>query len=408
MFKFDQTLKTLVTANIHNGHVPMLIGEPGIGKSSWVESLASDLHTKCFVLAVNQLADKADLLGPRMVKLNQKDENGEEQYMQKFFPHSVISQAVSYAKEHPHETPILFLDEINRCGSDITSAALSLPTLRSIGDTRLPDNLSIMVAGNDKGNVTPLDQASISRFIKYPVEPDLMTFLTVNPNLNVHIKEVLKKKPGLLFAKKCVGGSKDEMDDDNLLDFLEDEDSMEQITTPRTISALSDTLNQLSNDELKTLLTTVNKDTSSLADMIEAHTGKTAFSDELIRQIEENLNTVNNQANAFVMEMPPRYQEITGQLRQCSTLAEMETKARTLCSDSEISAIITYALYENADNDTLLDCLGTMIDEFKKDDFGILMKASFSNGLNKANVEHFMKLSNSLTKQIGYVLTYGA
>ena len=66
--KFDKTLMTCVSANVHDNLVPMLLGEPGIGKSSWVEALATKLKTKCFTLACNQLADKADLTGARLTK----------------------------------------------------------------------------------------------------------------------------------------------------------------------------------------------------------------------------------------------------------------------------------------------------------------------------------------------------
>ena len=53
--KFEN-LTLLVEKDIKNNCVPMLVGDPGIGKSSWVESLAKRLGTKCFTLPVNQLA----------------------------------------------------------------------------------------------------------------------------------------------------------------------------------------------------------------------------------------------------------------------------------------------------------------------------------------------------------------
>lgn len=60
-FKFNDTLKTLVMHDLANNQIPMLLGEPGIGKSSWVEDLAKEMKTKSFTLACNQLADKSDL-----------------------------------------------------------------------------------------------------------------------------------------------------------------------------------------------------------------------------------------------------------------------------------------------------------------------------------------------------------
>ena len=106
--KFNDTLMLCVRRDLDNGLIPMLLGEPGIGKSSWLTNLANLMHTKCFTLACNQLADKADLTGARLVPTD----NGE--YKQVFYPHAVIHDAIEYAIAHPRETPILFLDELNR------------------------------------------------------------------------------------------------------------------------------------------------------------------------------------------------------------------------------------------------------------------------------------------------------
>ena len=65
--KFDNTLMLCVKKDLEKNLIPMLLGEPGIGKSSWLQNLANLMHTKCFTLACNQLADKADLTGARLV-----------------------------------------------------------------------------------------------------------------------------------------------------------------------------------------------------------------------------------------------------------------------------------------------------------------------------------------------------
>lgn len=110
--KFDETLAQCVMKNLKTGSIPMLLGEPGIGKSSWVQALADRMRTKCFVLPCNQLADKADLTGARLVP--HTDNNGNTTYSQVFYPHQVIHEAIEYAETHPRETPILFMDELNR------------------------------------------------------------------------------------------------------------------------------------------------------------------------------------------------------------------------------------------------------------------------------------------------------
>ena len=82
--KFNDVFQDTVEKIINNSkQVPMLLGEPGIGKSSWVEDLGRKLHTKVFTLACNQLADKADLTGARLVPV--ETANGETTYEQVFY-----------------------------------------------------------------------------------------------------------------------------------------------------------------------------------------------------------------------------------------------------------------------------------------------------------------------------------
>ena len=140
--------KPFIIANLRAGLTPALLGEPGIGKTAFLENLANELSTKVFVLSVNQLAAKEDLTGARLVPLSNKQD-----YEQKFYPHQVINQAINYAIKHSTETPILFMDEFNRTESDVTSALFTMITERKIGNKSLPDNLRLCVAGNDSGNV---------------------------------------------------------------------------------------------------------------------------------------------------------------------------------------------------------------------------------------------------------------
>ena len=218
--KFNSTLTNVVVKIMKTGRVPMLLGEPGIGKSSWTEALAEAMHTKCFTLACNQLADKADLTGARLVPITEEKAQPDGStvtttvgYKQVFYPHAVVMDAVLYAKKHKRETPILFLDELNRTTSDITSELLSIPTMRKLGDVELPPNLKVLTAGNDKGNITTLDSASISRFFLVHVDPDTSTFLSLDPNLNKFVRSVLEAHPECIFCKEITQISTDDDDD---------------------------------------------------------------------------------------------------------------------------------------------------------------------------------------------------
>ena len=226
---------------------------------------------------------KADLTGARLVPVTNKDGNVTD-YKQVFYPHAVIHDAIEYAIAHPDETPILFMDELNRTTPDVTSEALSIPTLRSIGSKQLPPNLRVITAGNDKGNITTLDEASISRFVLYHVTPDVDTFIAVNPDLNEWVEAVLKQHKEDLFCKSTTSIS-DSDTEEFIDDMLDDGDAMLQITTPRSITAVSRFLNTVSHDELLDLfreMITVDGDSIPvLQEVLEGYVGNTAFSHTL-------------------------------------------------------------------------------------------------------------------------------
>lgn len=364
--KFDNTLMEVVKKILETNHVPMLLGEPGIGKSSWVEELGNLMHTKVFVLACNQLSDKADMTGARLapvgktVKTNPDGSTTEEvDYAQKFFPHIVVKEAIEYAKANPTETPILFMDELNRTTPDVTSEALSLPTLRSLGNVSLPNNLRIITAGNDKGNITALDEASRTRFVLLHVAPDVDTFINVNPTLNEFVQKVLVAHPEAIFGRGMPatlsgGQQKDDDDDDtsyNIEDiYMDDGEDMSQLTTPRTISSVSDWLNQCDNNELKMYLATLTQNgdgetVSLLQEILEGHTGKTVFTALLLAEITSGINTVNTQSKKFNIPKPRVYDQLIAQ----PTHDALNDFVATM-SDSDKSGCLVYALSDNNPN----------------------------------------------------------
>ena len=360
-YKFNSILTKIVTTNLKTNKVPMLVGEPAIGKSSWVEALGEELGTKTFTLQCNELSEKADLTGARTIPMD----DAKTKFKQVFFPHADIMDAIEYARNNPDETPILFLDEINRTSSDLTSALLSIPTRRKIGNEELPTNLRIIIAGNDKGNVTTLDSASVSRFVIYTVIPDTETFLLVNPNLSQPIEDLLMREPELIFCKGLnpVDDSEDEDDVDSLMDMFDD-DTMEQFTAPRTITALSDLLNNLSEDTLKEMnleQTTIahrgsHIPVSQLMELLVSHTGYTEFTVKLYNEITKLLN----QVKPTTVSKPAKYDDFI--LNNSSTLSQIQAYAQTL-TDDEKSNILVYAL---ADKTNDLKSLRAVISELAK------------------------------------------
>lgn len=403
--KFDDTLLLCVKTDLACNRIPMLLGEPGIGKSSWAEGLARLLCTNIFVLPCNQLADKTDLTGARLVP----DENGS--YHQVFYPHEVISRAIQYAIDNPRETPILFLDEINRTTPDVTSAALSIPTMRKIGSIELPKNLRVICAGNDKGNVTSLDEASISRFVLYHTAPDVATFFAVNPELNQHIKAVLEEKPELIFCKSIVNveGVDDDGNDTYIDDIFEDDDGMDQITTPRTISGLSEWLNLFTDDQLLTLLSESEmvdgEVTPILQSTIIGHVGDTMFARLLLEKISTYLTSNMGSSSSSVMAAVAVKPDCFDELRNSSTMTELNDRLANI-SPKEMSSCLVYALYEKRDNDRMVSALAKSVESLETDDFRTLMQLSAHDDLDSSNVSALLNTKTPLADQLRQILDF--
>lgn len=407
--KFNNTLLNLVQHDLDNNLIPMLLGEPGIGKSSWVKALGVHMHTKVFVLAVNQLADKADLTGSRLVPITLKD--GSVTYEQVFYPHSIISQAIRYAEENPQETPILFMDELNRTTPDVTSEALSIPTMRSIGNSELPKNLKVVCGGNDKGNITSLDEASISRFVLYKVEPDLDTFLGLDDNLNPFIKKVLMGHPECLFCKsvRLLNTQSDDNGEVDLDEILDEGDDMQQFTTPRTITGLSNWLNSFTNDELKGMLAITNtidgQEISILQEALEGHTGKTQFTAFLLSEIASGISSVNNQANAVTVGKPNVYD----QLKAFQTVSDLDNFVKTM-TDNDKSGCLVYAIYEKADNSKLINTLLSNMSNMTSllpADTRALTNAYLKDSLDDTNLKVFLDNQSPIAKGLSVLMTLG-
>lgn len=404
--KFNDTLTSLIQQSLEVGATPALMGEPGIGKSSFVEDLAYAMGTKAFVLPCNQLAEKADLTGARLVPFTRSD--GTESYKQVFYPHQVIQEAIDYALENPREWPILFLDEINRTTSDVTSGALTLVTLRRMGHIALPDNVRIVVAGNDKGNVTTLDEASLSRFAIFHVEPDAATLMSVlGDALNPWVKKVLTQHPALIFQKSTpnaivADGSNDD-DDGNvtMAELFDAGEEMNQLTTPRTIDHLSRWLNRADRQELAGHLATPvqigARDTTLLNEAIEAFTGDTMFTTQLVATIAEDLaansgGTVPNRVN---VPKPNCY----ASLKAAGTVTDLATQISGL-TQNEVSGSLLYAMKENDDNARLIEQLAQAATQIEPEHTRTLFELVTTAQIDRQNLEAFLEVDTPIVAAV--------
>lgn len=338
---------------------PFILGEPGIGKSSVVKAMCEENGWHFFELLCNQLGDRADLTGCRSVKTTEDvDGKQEEIWKQVFFPHQSIQDAITCAKNNPDDIVVLFLDEINRTSSDITSAILSFTTARKIGTYEFPDNIRFIVAGNDKGNVVALDSASISRFFKIKLRPSAVTYMGIEGQLNPYIKQVLTQNPGLIFGKGApiVTSQVQDGNDDtftNEYEAFDEASGFEQITTPRTISGLNAFLNACTDAMLNHYVTVIAKDTetgeevSLLQTIVQGHVGNTPFANELYKVIGAAMSSgMMQQANNVVA---PNRPAVYNQIKRCTDRQTRDSMIARL-SDKEKSEIIMFACYERGVN----------------------------------------------------------
>ena len=372
--KISDTFVKILGLDMAAGNTVFLAGEPGIGKTSIVKSLARATDSKCFIVQVNQLADKADLTGARLVPTPDK-----KSFEQKFFAHHKVRAAVQYANDNPRSTVYLLLDEINRTTPDVTSGALSISTERELGDQVLPDNLKILVTGNTKGNVVALDDASLSRFAVYQVEPDaqsVIEYLDSRDNgtrpLNDWVRAVLTKNPESVFEKSAplsftaVDGSDDDDDSQTatFADLMDAGEEMLQLTTPRTIEAISDFLDEADTDLLKELFQTPvdmgsRTGVTMLHEIVEAHVGLTTFSTMLIGEI--------------------------GLISQLN--------------DHEKSGALVYAIYDGSDNAAIIRQLVAQTNQLEADHGTTLLSLMTSGGLNEDNLRAALDTNAPIVEQ---------
>lgn len=407
---FNEMLVDTTIDLLEAGRVPALMGEPGIGKSSFVEDVARRTNTRCFTLPCNLLADKADLTGARLV-LDEKTGI----WSQKFFPHDTISQAISYAKNNPNEQPILFLDEINRTTSDVTSGTLTLVTLRRIGNEDLPKNLRIIVAGNDKGNVTALDDASISRFAIINVAPDASTLIEIlGDNLHPWVKKVLEKHPETVFVKNtneqiAVDGQDDEDDDAtvSVFDLFDGTEEIRPFATPRTIDGVSRYLNVLSFDKIVSLMATPSvtrdgRNISYLQEVIEGLTGNTSFTTLLMGIISDELSKGSTGTQNAQRVVKPR---IYDKLKEASkTSIDAINRVIATMTDNDASGCFVFAMYEREDNTTIIQALNERLDKLAQNHINELIVLWSSGALYSKNCETVNCLDHGLALKINTVI----
>lgn len=363
-FYLDETFDTILEADLSSTKiVPALFGGPGISKSARIKELARKNNWPFHVLQMNTIQEKGDLTGVRTVERRDENGNYNGQFHQIYIPNEIVTAANEDAKklqaddtlDDKDKIVLLILEEINRADSDVTSAGMTLSTERKCGNIDLEPNIRLIVTGNLEGNVTELDDASMTRFARYEVIPHYATwvdYMNSTPDgLHPAIRAVLDRNRDLLVCQPQdnTAPAKNDDKDGEDLSFLSQLDfgngSTKQHTNPRTIEGLNHWLIHHDDAQIKKLMATsapAGDEQSLLQNIIIAHTGDTLFSTELYLELTRTFNQATQNNNSTIqVEKPEVYTDITN----ASTRNEQENIIRQLDQDTT-GKLILYTLVE--------------------------------------------------------------
>lgn len=145
-----------------------LWGPPGIGKSDLVHSIGDELDALVIDMRM-ALLDPTDVRGIGFYNPDSKT--------MEWAPPVDLPSADEAAK---YKNVILFLDEMNSAPPAVQAAAYQLILNRRVGQYSLPDNVSIIAAGNretDKGVTYRMPAPLANRFVHFEMRVDFDSWL---------------------------------------------------------------------------------------------------------------------------------------------------------------------------------------------------------------------------------------
>lgn len=174
-------------------HRPVFLwGPPGIGKSELVADISEEIGAWMIDLRM-ALLDPTDVRGigyynPQMNALD--------------WAAPVDLPTKEKAAEFEHV--ILFLDEMNSAPPAVQAAAYQLILNRRVGNYELPDNVSIIAAGNretDKGVTYRMPSPLANRFVHFEMRPDFDSWVdwAVTHDIDSDVIGYLSANKGDLF-----------------------------------------------------------------------------------------------------------------------------------------------------------------------------------------------------------------
>jgi hypothetical protein len=176
----------IVKTNINIKNPVMLWGPPGIGKSSLIHQIAKELSFNVIDLRLAQL-EPTDLRG---VPMPNRETGRADWFLPSFWPtaadtattRDVVDAEGNVSKVEVRAgcgltgPGIIFLDEIEKAPVSVKNASLQLVLDRMVGSYKLPDDWTIVCAGNREEDgcfSQPLGSALSNRMCHLEIEPDI-------------------------------------------------------------------------------------------------------------------------------------------------------------------------------------------------------------------------------------------
>ncbi len=183
----------MITAFIQAKIVPMLMGSPGLGKSSVVQQIANKYNLKLVDMRLSQ-CDPCDLLGFPTVNGNKS---------------SYIPMDTFPIEGDPipdgYSGWLLFLDEFNSASPAVQAAGYRVILDRQIGQFNLHSKVAIVCAGNkedDGAIVNPMSTAMQSRLAHLELAIDSKSWIqwASESGVDHKITDYINWKPGNLYT----------------------------------------------------------------------------------------------------------------------------------------------------------------------------------------------------------------